>query len=177
MARTRDGPGRALRGTRCRRGWSARSRSWRAARSSTAASCPSRGGRAEPLPPQDGVTGEVKLFCQVEHPGLPAGAIRSRPEEDAFEMPELLSDREHLTGGQGAVAEEYRHAVARERGIGEDVNVLEVHASNCRTGARCPAVQARELTWHAASAPTRRSATNPGRARASLCAVPMWACW
>src|SRR5262249_12376023 len=98
------------------------------------------------------------------------GAVRSRPEEDAFEMPELLSDREHLTGGQGAVAEEYRHSVARERGIGEDVNVLEVHASNCRTGARCPAVQAREITWHAASAPTRRSATNPA-VPGSVCAL------
>jgi hypothetical protein len=59
------------------------------------------------------------------------GFIRSRAEEDAFEMPELLSDREQLTGGQCAAGEEHRHAVARKRGIGEYVNVLEVHASNC----------------------------------------------
>jgi len=46
---------------------------------------------------------------------------------------ELLGDREHLAGGQGAVVQEDRDAVARERDIGEDVDVLEVHTGYDRT--------------------------------------------
>jgi hypothetical protein len=65
------------------------------------------------------MAGEVQLFVQIEDPGRPVGFSHRRTEEDALEMPELPGDRQHLAGRQGAVAEEYRDAVAGERGIGE----------------------------------------------------------
>ena len=82
---------------------------------------------------QDRVTGKVKLAFQIEDPGPPAAASCRGPEEDAFEMAELPGDREHLARGRGAVSQEDRDAVARERGIGENVDMLELHVSNVRT--------------------------------------------
>ena len=48
-------------------------------------------------------------------------------------MPELPGQREHLSGGHGPVRQENRQAVTRERSIGEDVDMLEVHARHIRT--------------------------------------------
>jgi hypothetical protein len=81
------------------------------------------------------VTGKVKLLDLVENPGPPAGPVRARRQEDALEVPELLGNREHLAGRQRPPpGHEDRHAVARERRLGEHVGMLEVHTATVAPG-------------------------------------------
>src|SRR5580700_7506475 len=83
------------------------------------------------------VPGEVEFLHQVEDPRAPPVLRRCRREKDALEMPELPRDGEHLPGrGRAGIGDEHRQAVARERPLGKDVDVLVVHVSNYQPAAQ-----------------------------------------